>query len=166
MDIQISSNFERLLFEAYGRDGAAVRRLMASLAQSGAFAIEPEPLARIRAEFDGARRSTRPRSPPRWPIPAREPATCSIRTRAVGIRAAPRAARAAIRARPWSRSRPPIRRSSRTRSSAATGVRPALPPHLADLMERPERFTVLPNDQGAVEPFIRERARAVRGVAA
>ena len=48
----------------------------------------------------------------------------------------------------------------------ATGMRPALPPHLADLMERNERFTVLPNDQAAVERFIRERARAVRGAAA
>ncbi len=48
----------------------------------------------------------------------------------------------------------------------ATGLRPKLPPHLADLLDRPERFTVLPNEQGAIERFIRERARAVRGVAA
>ena len=48
----------------------------------------------------------------------------------------------------------------------ATGLRPVLPPHLADLMDRPERFTVLPNEQVAVERFIRDRARAVRGVAA
>jgi threonine synthase len=48
----------------------------------------------------------------------------------------------------------------------ATGVRPPLPPHLADLMERPERFTVLPAEQGAVEAFIRDRGRAVRGAAA
>jgi threonine synthase len=48
----------------------------------------------------------------------------------------------------------------------ATGVRPALPPHMADLMERRESFTVLPNDQAAVERFIRERARAVKGAAA
>ena len=38
MDIQVASNFERLLFEVYDRDGDAVRRLMASLAQSGSFA--------------------------------------------------------------------------------------------------------------------------------
>src|SRR3954465_10394327 len=51
MDIQISSNFERLLFEAYGRDAGAVRRLMAGLTQSRTFLIDAEPLARIRAEF-------------------------------------------------------------------------------------------------------------------
>ena len=39
MDIQVSSNFERLLFEAYGRDAAAVRALMASLAQSRRFSL-------------------------------------------------------------------------------------------------------------------------------
>jgi threonine synthase len=48
----------------------------------------------------------------------------------------------------------------------ASGVRPALPPHLADLMDRPERFTVLPALQEAVEVFIRERSRAARGAAA
>ncbi len=51
MDIQVSSNFERLLFEAHGRDAAAVRDLMRSLAQSRAFTIAAEPLARIRQEF-------------------------------------------------------------------------------------------------------------------
>ena len=55
MDIQVSSNFERLLFEAAGRDAAAVRRYMDGLKQSGAFTIEPGALARIRAEFDAGR---------------------------------------------------------------------------------------------------------------
>jgi threonine synthase len=45
-------------------------------------------------------------------------------------------------------------------------VRPALPPHLEDLLSREERFTILPHDQARVERFIRERARAARGVAA
>ena len=43
---------------------------------------------------------------------------------------------------------------------AATGQHPALPPHLADLLSRPERVTVLPNDIGAIEAFIRTRASA------
>jgi threonine synthase len=42
----------------------------------------------------------------------------------------------------------------------ATGVHPGLPPHLADLMSRKERFAVLPNDEGAVERFIGERVKA------
>jgi threonine synthase len=41
-------------------------------------------------------------------------------------------------------------------------LRPPLPAHLADLMSRKERFTILPNDRGAVERFVREHARAGR----
>ena len=55
MDIQISSNFERLLFEAYGRDAAAVRRLMSDLAAGSTFTIAEGPLARIRDDFAGGR---------------------------------------------------------------------------------------------------------------
>ncbi len=51
MDIQVSSNFERLLFEAYGRDAGAVRGLMADLAESGSFTIAPHALGLIRADF-------------------------------------------------------------------------------------------------------------------
>ena len=48
----------------------------------------------------------------------------------------------------------------------ASGIRPALPPHLAELMTLPERITILPNDPAAVEAFIRREARAVRARAA
>ena len=55
MDIQVSSNFERLLFDAYGRDAAAVRALMGSLAQSRRFSIAPGPLTEIRSRFAAER---------------------------------------------------------------------------------------------------------------
>ena len=48
----------------------------------------------------------------------------------------------------------------------ACGRRPALPPHLADLLGRRERFTPVPNDPVAIERHIRARSRAVRGRAA
>ncbi|MCB1491233.1 MAG: threonine synthase, partial [Rhodobiaceae bacterium] len=54
MDIQVSSNFERVLYEALDRDGAAVKRMMAGLSQSGAFTIPEAALERLRAEFDAA----------------------------------------------------------------------------------------------------------------
>ncbi|TGV31193.1 threonine synthase, partial [Mesorhizobium sp. M8A.F.Ca.ET.142.01.1.1] len=57
MDIQVSSNFERLLFEAAGRNAETVRRYMNGLKQSGAFTIEEGELKRIRAEFDAGRAS-------------------------------------------------------------------------------------------------------------
>ena len=55
MDIQVSSNFERLLFEATGRDAAQVRAYMASLAQSGRFSLSSQALSRIRALFNADR---------------------------------------------------------------------------------------------------------------
>src|SRR5258708_699774 len=55
MDIQVSSNFERLLFEASGRDAATVRGLMASLHQSGRFVLPDTVLAAIRADFEAGR---------------------------------------------------------------------------------------------------------------
>ena len=55
MDIQVSSNFERLLFEACGRDAAQVRGLMASLAQSGRFSISTPALGKIRELFAAGR---------------------------------------------------------------------------------------------------------------
>src|SRR5215218_7402546 len=55
MDIQVSSNFERLLFEATGRDAAQVRAYMGSLAQSGRFSLSSQALSRIRALFNADR---------------------------------------------------------------------------------------------------------------
>lgn len=164
MDIQISSNFERLLFEAHGRDGAAVRRLMQSLQQSGRFEIAPEPLARIREDFDAV---------------AFDEATIAAEIgttwktagylldphSAIGVAAA----RQALKADPAT---PVVALGTAHPAKfpaaveAASGVRPALPAHLADLMERQERSSLLPNDQSGLERFITERARAVRSAAA
>ena len=55
MDIQVASNFERLLFEAYERDGGAVRALMDSLAQARKFTLSAHALSHIRASFVAAR---------------------------------------------------------------------------------------------------------------
>jgi threonine synthase len=164
MDIQISSNFERLLFEAYSRDGAAVRRLMANLAQSRAFAIDAEPLSRIRAEFS-AEAVDEATVAAEMAETYRETGTVLDPHTAVGTRAG----RARLRERPEI----PVVALATAHPAKfpdaverATGVRPPLPPHMADLMERTERFTILPNDQPTVERFIRERARAVKGAAA
>src|SRR5690606_37175648 len=51
MDIKISSNFERLLFDAVGRDASAANAMMDGLKQSGGFAVPDAALAKIRAEF-------------------------------------------------------------------------------------------------------------------
>jgi threonine synthase len=164
MDIQISSNFERLLFEAYGRDGAAVRRLMASLNESRAFMIEAEPLARIREEFS-AQAVAEEAVAAEMAAVRRDSGYLVDPHTAVGIGAG----RALLRDNPEI---PVIALSTAHPAKfpdaveGATGVRPPLPPHLADLMERRERFTMLPNEQAGIERFVRERARAMKSAAA
>ncbi|MFH6783002.1 MULTISPECIES: threonine synthase [Methylobacterium] len=163
MDIQVSSNFERLLFEALDRDAGAVNRLMASLKQSGAFTLDARTLERIRAEFDAAC------------VPEDE-VVAEIRDvyagtgqiidphSAIGVRAA-RKVLADDPATPVVALATAHAAKFPDAVEAATGVRPALPPHLSDLLERRERFTVLPNDEAAVERAIRERARILRTAA-
>ena len=165
MDIQVSSNFERLLFDAYGRDPAPVRALMGSLAQSRplhhrAAGARRDPLALHRRP---RRRGRDRRHHPQRA--ARKPATCSIRT-------------------PPSRSRSP-RRNSAIRPSPMVVLSTAHPakfpgcgrgrvrhharncPTGSPISKRaPERVTVLPADQGAVERFILAASRAAREGAA
>lgn len=164
MDIQISSNFERLLFEAHGRDGAAVRRLMQSLTQSGRFEIAPEALARIQSEFDATAQSEAEVAGEIRKSWGEAGYLLDPHT-AIGVGAA----RQALKRDPATPmivlgTAHPAKFPAAVK--AASGVEPALPAHLADLMEREERSTLLPNDLGKVEAFIREHARAVRGAAA
>lgn len=164
MDIQISSNFERLLFDAYERDGAAIRRLMQALRQSGRFEIADEPLARIRAEFDASavdEGGVAAEIDATW----RESGYLLDPHTAVGVAAA----RQGLERDPKT---PMIALGTAHPAKfpaavkAASGVTPALPAHLGDLMQREERFTPMPNDQTRLESFIRAHAHAARGAAA
>lgn len=157
MDIQISSNFERLLFEASGRNAATVRGYMASLKQSGAFTIEAGELAKIRAEFDAGRatmaetaetiRSTLETSnyllDPHTATAVRVAANskASAAPRIVLGTAHPAKFPAAV--------------------EAACGVSPQLPSWLAGLTTSEEKYTVLPSDKKMLEDYISRHARAV-----
>ncbi len=79
MDIQVSSNFERLMFDAYGRDPQPVRSAMASLAQSRRFKLAERALTAIRALFTADRALRREARRPCAPRCAK-PAISSIRT--------------------------------------------------------------------------------------
>ena len=158
MDIQVSSNFERLLFEAYGRDAAALRGLMAGFAQSGEFTIAPGPLKAIRDEFDAFSTDETSCAEEMARVYRESGYTLDPHT-AVAVSAARRAL-ARDRATPMIVLGTAHPAKFPDAVAEAIGVRPSLPPHLADLMSRRERFTVLPNEQGAIERFVRERARA------
>jgi threonine synthase len=163
MDIQVSSNFERLLFDAYDRDAQAVRALMGSLAQSRRFTIAASALAAIRARFSADRADE-------------EETAATIRTlrREAGYLLDPHSAVAfaAAEKEVGDRSVPMVVLSTAHPGKfpeavgRAAGIAPQLPTWLADLDGRPERMEVLPADQGAVERFILGASRAAQGAAA
>ncbi len=160
MDIQVSSNFERLLFDACGRDAAMIRGLMSNLAQSGRFDLTPALLEKVRAEFDAFRTGETGTAKEI----ARVHAECGYLIdphTAVGVHAARKAlARAPHVPMVVLGTAHPAKFSAAVR--AAAGTEAPLPPHLAQLMSAREHFTVLANDQRVVESFVRERARAGR----
>ena len=155
MDIQVSSNFERLLFEAYGRDAGAVRALMAGLAQSGQFEVRSDVLERIRTEFDAVRVDEAGTEAEMTRVFRTSGVVLDPHT-AIGVAAG----RATLKRDP---SVPVVVLGTAHPAKfpdaveRATGCRPPLPAHLADLLKRKERFTVLPNDVAAVERFLRDR---------
>ncbi|MGC2854890.1 threonine synthase [Novispirillum sp. DQ9] len=157
MDIQISSNFERLLFEVCDRDAAAVEAMMGRFRQSGAYSLDGEPLARARALFSGVRASDEETAAVIADLHARTGELLDPHS-AIGVAAAlhggvpagvPVVALATAH---------PAKFPAAVEKAA--GVHPALPPRLADLFERPERMTVQPNDVGALERFVRETVEA------
>jgi len=163
MDIQLSSNFERLLFDAYDRDPYAVRGLMASLDQSRRFTIAAQPLERIRSRFSAGRADEQETA-----------ATIRALKREADYLADPHTAVAAAVAEkePHDPATPMVILSTAHPAKfpdaveAACGVRPALPDWLAGLNEKRERQTRLPADQAEVEKFISGFSRAAKGAAA
>ena len=157
MDIQVSSNFERLLFEAYGRDAGAIRALMGSLNQSGEFAVAPGPLQAIRDTFD-AHAASEAECADEMARVYRDSAYMLDPHTAIGVSAARRGlARDSSTPMIVLGTAHPAKFPDAV--ARAIGVRPALPAHLQDLMRREERFTLLPNDQAAVARFIQQRSR-------
>ena len=153
MDIQVSSNFERLLFEINGRDGGQTTEQLHRFRSSGSLSIEADQRAEhVDGVFAAARLDD-----------AETLAVIRSTYAATGMLVDPHSA-VAIGA--VERMRSAITGPIVTLATAhpakfpdaveqATGVRPPLPPHLADLMQRPEHSTRLPNDLAAVQEFVR-----------
>jgi threonine synthase len=163
MDIQVSSNFERLLFEATGRDAAAVRAMMASLAQSGRFSLSSEALSRIRALFN-ADRADEGETAATIRTTLRETSRLIDPHTAVGLAVAEKETRDPAMPMIVLGTAHPAKFPDAV--EAACGVRPGLPDWLSDLPERPERATAMPVDQSAIEKFILAASRAAREGAA
>ena len=158
MDIQVSSNFERLLFEASGRDPEAVVARMSELAKDGSFAI-PSTRWRAFAPISMLSGSMRPPAPRRWAASTAPSGMVIDPHSAVGVHAA-RKALAASPATPVIALATAHPAKFPDAVERATGVKPPLPERLKDLMERKETIVVLPNDRRAVADYLRQTARA------
>jgi threonine synthase len=159
MDIQVSSNFERLLFDAYDRDGKQVAALMGSLAQSRRFAVNAHALKAMRALFT-ADRADEEESAATMRTVLREAGYCADPHTAVALAVAEKETRdPAVPMVVLSTAHPAKFPQA---VEAACGIKPKLPDWLADLPERPERVSVLPADQAAVERYVAQASRAAR----
>ncbi len=163
MDIQVSSNFERLLFEAVDRHACTVRNLMGSLTQSGTFTLPQEGHAAIAAEFSAGRADeleTKATISSMWKKAGYlvDPHTAVALDVADEVEHAPEVPQVVLSTAHPAKFPDAV--------EAATGIRPPLPPHMADLLKREERVSVLPNSLEAVQDFIRARARVSKGSAA
>ncbi len=149
MDIQVSSNLERLLYEILGNDGPALRRLMQGFRDEQRMTLPAELIPRMQEAWVGESLD--------------DDQTVSVIRRvyeesgiildphtAVGVGAAQR--------RPDSLHRMVMATAHPAKFpdavERATGVRPALPYHLADLFEREEKYVVMANDVATVQSFV------------
>lgn len=150
MDIMVSSNFERLLFDLYGRDGSAIKQLMSEFEQ-GAMVLNDDALSVARKLFSSARFD--------------DESTLSVIENvyqqceylidphtAIGV--------AAARTERWSNSVPMVCLATAHPAKFPDAVlkaniaEPKLPQHMSDLFQKEERYTVLADDIDAVQSFI------------
>jgi threonine synthase len=153
MDIQVSSNFERVLFDAYDRDGAAISQLMEEL-KSGGFKVSQGALQHLQDLFASGRASEKETSATIKSIHQRTGeilcphSAVGVKVAADHLGTAPMVTLATAH---------PAKFPDAV--EAATGIRPPLPNHMADLYDRPERVTQVANDLGALETLIRKRLK-------
>ena len=155
MDIQVSSNFERLLFELLERDATATARTMEAFRSTGRMAVPEAQWHRCRTVFHGFRLDD-----------AGTEAEIARVQAATGYLADPHTAIGVAAARANPIHGVPIVAMATAHPAKfpevierATGIHPPLPSRLTDLYDRPERFTVLANALAPVEAQVRALVR-------
>ena len=155
MDIQVSSNLERLLYELHERSGAAVEGMMQRFRAEGHVELEQRQRQRLRRHWVGTRVDD-------------DETVATIRQvygdhgiildphSAVAVAAAGRCGAPADDPMVILATAHPAKFPDAV--ERAIGVRPALPDHLADLLDREERFVTLPNDAEVVKAYVRRAA--------
>ncbi len=147
MDIQVSSNFERYLFDVLGRDAGKISALMKEFKETARFVVTQEDMAQIRNGFSAARCDENETLATMKKVFTEAGYTLDPHS-AVGVSAA------------LSMNKPVITLATAHPAKfpdaveQATGIRPGLPEHLGGLLEKPENFEVLPADLNKIRNFI------------
>lgn len=150
MDIQVSSNFERLLFDLHNRDGAELAKMMADFRKDKKLKLSECALSRLRAEFSAASADD-----------DETKATIKKCYQETGELLDPHTAVGLCAGNKARNSESPMVVLATAHPAKfpvaveqASGVHPSLPAHLADLFTRKEKFVRLGNDAAAVKKFI------------
>ena len=159
MDIQLPSNLERALFEAFGRDPGALASAMDDLLGEGRLELPAEPLARLQSWFTGmavdeeetAAEMASFRQHNGWLVDPHS-AVALVGARRLGDQGRPRVALATAH---------PAKFEDTV--ARATGVVPAMPESFADLLTRPERFERLPAHYPTIRSFVLDVAAGLEG---
>lgn len=154
MDIQISSNLERLLFETHGRNGMRIAEAMASFRDTGSLTLDDAHRELLAESWLGVRVDD--------DTPGGVVDTIAQVHDATGMLLDPHSAVGLSAARTIGATGSPMVCLATAHPAKfpdaverSTGVRPELPPRLGDLFERTERYDVLPNDLGAIQSHVR-----------
>lgn len=158
MDIQISSNFERLLFDLYGRDGRALADAMTAFRATGTLKVGANALGNVREVFDAGRLDDDGTLAAIASCRKRYGETLDPHT-AVGYAVAQQHRRDPSVPMVVLATAHPAKFPDAVQK--ATGERPVLPPRLADLYQRTERVDGLPNDVAALKELIDDRMAAL-----
>lgn len=155
MDIQVSSNFERALFDAYDREAPAVVQLMDEL-KAGGFDVSQGAMQVLQSHYSSGRVSE-----------AETSATITSELKASGELLCPHSAVGVRVAKAQRETGTPMVTLATAHPAKfpdaveqASGIRPPLPPRMADLYERSERVSRVPDDLEALKGFIRETISA------
>jgi threonine synthase len=154
MDIQISSNFERLLFDLYGRDGKALADAMSSFRKTGKLEVGANALGGVRELFDAGRVDDAGTLAAIADCHRRFGEIIDPHT-AVGYAVAQQHRRDAKVPMVVLATAHPAKFPDAVQK--AIGQRPALPSRLADLLQRTERVDGLSNDAEALKELIETR---------
>lgn len=154
MDILVSSNFERFLFDVFAGDSKALKSFMTSLNTEGG-SISDDNLAFARSLFSSARASDEETSATIKQVYQESQYLLDPHT-AIGVKAS----RECLSNHPYPvinlATAHPVKFSEAIEKAGI--ALPPLPPHLSDLMEREERMEILPNDISKVHQFIQKNA--------